>query len=327
MDSAGVPLSILYKWQADLPLTPSTIQQDHQGPPSFIRDIEPQLLLFIYEWRDRGIPVSRFSVVQKAIQLKPEFAEKTMRARMMCVSQFLHKYDLVHRVGTHTSPKPPEAAKDDAKSYLQLVVPKCVGCTRSQDFLMNMDQTNNYLCVSPKSTVNVCGSQIVNMHKGADDSHCCTIAFTVTASGKILPPFVVYKGTRGGGGIHRQDLPKHPQGIVYTVQKKAWFNEEVMLEWVDTVLAPYAAKVPIGIIPILFLDSFKVHMLGTVADAIHKLGVEIKFIPPGCTGLIQLINVGFTKPYKANYTKLYTKFLMNQDANQPLSGEKHNNVF
>ena len=27
-------LSTLYKWQADLPLTPSTLQQDHQGPPT-----------------------------------------------------------------------------------------------------------------------------------------------------------------------------------------------------------------------------------------------------------------------------------------------------
>jgi hypothetical protein len=99
-----------------------------------------------------------------------------------------------------------------------------------------------------------------------------------------------------------------------------------MLQWVDTVLAPYAATAPIGIIPIIFLDSFKVHMLGTVADAIHKLGVELEFIPPGCTGLVQPIDVGFNKPYKANYTKLYTKFLMNQDADQPLSGAKREDV-
>ena len=106
-ESVGIPVSTLYKWQMDLPLTQSTLLQDHPGPPSFVHDIEPQLLSFIYEWRDRGMPVSRFSVVQKAIQLKPEFAEKTMRARMMCVSGFLHKHDLVHRVGTHTSQKPP----------------------------------------------------------------------------------------------------------------------------------------------------------------------------------------------------------------------------
>jgi hypothetical protein len=141
------------------------------------------------------------------------------------------------------------------------------------------------------------------MRKGADDSHRCTITFTVTASGKILPPFIVYKGAKGGR-IHTKELPNHPQGV----------------------LAPYATTAPIGIIPILFLDSFKVHMLGTVADAIHKLGVELEFIPPGCTGLVQPIDVDFNKPYKANYTKLYTKFLMNQDANQPLSGAKRKDV-
>jgi hypothetical protein len=163
------------------------------------------------------------------------------------------------------------------------------------------------------------------MPKGAGDSHRCTIAFTVTASGKILPPFVVYKGAKGGR-IHTKELPNHPQGNFYTVQMKAWFDKEVMLQWVDTVLAPYAATAPIGIVPILFRDSFQVHMLGTVADAIHKLGVELEFIPPGCTGLVQPIDVGFNKPYKDNYTKLYTKFLMDQDANQPLSGAKRKDV-
>ena len=79
-----------------------------------------------------------------------------------------------------------------------------------------------------------------------------------------------------------------------------------MLQWVDTVLAPSAATAPIGIIPILFHDSFKVHMLGTVADAIHKLGVELEFIPPGCTGLVQPIDVGFNKPYKPE--RIYKRF-------------------
>ena len=168
------------------------------------------------------MPVSRFSVVQKAIQLKPEFAEKTLKAHMMCVSRFFDKYDLVHCIGTHTSQKPPEAATDDARSYLQLVVPKCVGCTRSQDFLLSMDQTNNYFGVSPKSTVNVRGSQTVNMRKGADDSHRCTIAFTVTASGKIHPPICCLQGHEGGENRQtrssqaspRERLHRSEEGVV-----------------------------------------------------------------------------------------------------------------
>ena len=136
------------------------------------------------------------------------------------------------------------------------------------------------------------------MHKGADDSHRCTIAFTVTVSGKILPPFVVYKGAKGGR-IHTKELPNHPQGNFYTVQKKAWFNEEVMLQWVDTVLAPSAATAPIGIIPILFHDSFKVHMLGTVVDAIHKLLRDV----PGLSNQSMLILTSRTKPTTPSSTQ------------------------
>ena len=40
VDLVEIPLSTLYKWKADLPLTPSNLWQDHQGSPSFIHDIE-----------------------------------------------------------------------------------------------------------------------------------------------------------------------------------------------------------------------------------------------------------------------------------------------
>jgi hypothetical protein len=40
-----------------------------------------------------------------------------------------------------------------------------------------------------------------------------------------------------------------------------------MLNWVNDVLKPYVATASVGIITILFLDSFKVHLLGSVTDA------------------------------------------------------------
>jgi hypothetical protein len=87
-----------------------------------------------------------------------------------------------------------------------------------------------------------------------------------------------------------------------------------MLDWVDDVLKPHVATAPAGIIPILFLDLFKVHLLGSVADAIHGLVVELEIIPPGCTSLVQPIDVGTNKPFKANMRKIYTEWLLEQDA-------------
>ena len=102
--------------------------------------------------------------------------------------------------------------------------------------------------------------------------------------------------------------------MMYAMQPKAWFDEATMLDWVNYVLKLYVATAPVGIIPILFLDSFKVHLLGSIANAIQDLGVELKIIPPRCTGLVQPIDVEINKPFKANMRKIYTDWLLEQDA-------------
>jgi len=200
-----------------------------------------------------------------------------------------------------------------------------LGRTRHPRWTINMDQTNQFYGSLPKSTLDVRGQRTVNMRKGGNDSQRCTVALTVTAAGNILPPYIVYKGTEGGT-IHKRELPNHPSGAIYTVQKKAWFDERVMLHWVEHVLRPYVATAPVGVIPIIFLDSFKVHLLGSVANAIQNIGVQLEYIPPGCTGLVQPIDVGINKPYKSSMTKVYTSWLLNQDPNVPIRAAKREDV-
>ena len=91
-----------------------------------------------------------------------------------------------------------------------------------------------------------------------------------------------------------------------------------MLDWVQSVQAPYVATAPAGVVPLLFLDSFKVHLMGSVAAAIEALGVEVDCITAGCAGLVQPIDVGFNKPFKSNMRNLYTAWLMQQNADMPI---------
>ena len=62
-------------------------------------------------------------------------------------------------------------------------------------------------------------------------------------------------------------------GPHYTVQKKAWMDETVMHDWIDSILKPYMAEAPEGIVPILFLDSYHAHMMSMVFTHIQVLGV------------------------------------------------------
>ena len=55
--------------------------------------------------------------------------------------------------------------------------------------------------------------------------------------------------------------------------------------WVEMVLKPYVNTGPDNMVPILFLDSYRCHMMNSVVNAIQDLGVEVKHIPGGCTSL------------------------------------------
>ena len=121
-----------------------------------------------------------------------------------------------------------------------------------------------------------------------------------------------------GGTIECRELATYSVGAVYKVQPKAWFSEGIMLEWVKEVLAPYVAMPPPGIVPLLYLDSFRVHMMGSVVSAIQAIGVEVEFIPPGCTGLVQPVDVGYNKSFKAKVKDQYMNWLMVQDPDTPI---------
>ena len=76
-------------------------------------------------------------------------------------------------------------------------------------------------------------------------------------------------------------------------------DEEAMLVWVDRVLQPYVEMAPPGgVMPILFLDAYRCHMMASVVTRIQNLGVEVQHIPGGCTSLCQPVDIGVNKPFK-----------------------------
>ncbi len=96
-------------------------------------------------------------------------------------------------------------------------------------------------------------------------------------------------------------------------------SEGLMLKWVEQTLAPYVATAPIGIIPLLFLDSYSVHLMGSVNHAINALGVEVIIIPPGCTSVVQPVDIGYNKPFKGLVRDKYEEWMIHdsEDLSKP----------
>ncbi len=52
----------------------------------------------------------------------------------------------------------------------------------------------------------------------------------------------------------------------------------------------------LGAVPLLVLDAYRIHMMGSVVNRIQSLGIEVQHIPAGCTYLCQPVDVGINDP-------------------------------
>lgn len=107
----------------------SALRMD-DGPQSQLAPIAEELLRFIFERREQGIPISRSTVVMKASKLIPEFSAKSSTAKYAAVRRFLKRNDLVYRIGTHVSQKAPELAAADASDFVKVIRPFLQGPSR-----------------------------------------------------------------------------------------------------------------------------------------------------------------------------------------------------
>ena len=89
-------------------------------------------------------------------------------------------------------------------------------------------------------------------------------------------------------------------------------DEDVMIAWVNEVLAPYIATAPDHVIPVLILNIYRCHMMASVVQMIQELCVEVQQIPGGCTSLCQPVDVGFNKPFKDRMQRQWINWIINE---------------
>ena len=175
----------------------------------------------------------------------------------------------------------------------------------------NIDQTPVQFTNDSKKTLELVGKRMVHDRKSTNDTKRVTFAMTVTASGKILQPVVVFKG-KPGGRIDKREFPTYLCSMIYACQENAWMDENLMLKWVEKVLKLYILNAPKDIDPILFLDSYRCHMMASVVGKIQELGVEVEHIPGRCTGLCQPEDVGVNKPFKNRIREQWESWMINE---------------
>ena len=219
------------------------------GMPGFLEQVNDELVSYVFELREMGIPVRNNMIRLKGIELKPEFGNKSRNAQEKVVERWVKKSPFVRRMGTGESQRNPKEIVADAMEFIENTVrPKIAAPNRHEDYIINMDQTPVYFSMESKKTLEVLGAKTVNIRVGTTDTKRCTYAAAITASGLQLQPYIIFKGTTHGK-IAKKEIPKYDKTMLYATQKKAWMDELCMLDWVDRVLAPHLEQAPSWVAP------------------------------------------------------------------------------
>ena len=112
------------------------------GRRSQLYDIENEVVTWIMELRNEGMPVSTNLVVMKARSLMPnEFNNKNEMTQYQAVSRMLKRHNIVIRSKTNEAQRAPAEVRAEGDAYVKGLVNRLQGPHRDKRWIANMDQT------------------------------------------------------------------------------------------------------------------------------------------------------------------------------------------
>ena len=123
-----------------------------------------------------------------------------------------------------------------------------------------------------------------------------------TASGCLLPPYVVYKAqnmwdtwTTGG-----------PEGARYNRSESGWFDTFSFEDWLCKIIVPYARRLPGK--KILIGDNLSSHLSIHAVEVCEQNNIDFVLLPPNSTHIAQPLDVALFGPMKRGWRKILTNW-------------------
>ncbi|KAE8996897.1 hypothetical protein PR003_g19901 [Phytophthora rubi] len=184
-------------------------------------------------------------------------------------------------------------------------------CPTKYAAVYNMDQTAIYIDMNGRTTIEFVGAPTVDVLQGsAVNGFRTTVFLAASATGHKLPPLIVYASVPGARvAAEVWDPAFGAEDVEHTVQRKAFCDERVMLEWIERIWKPSVTGCRL-----LLLDSLKTHKMASVRYVLQEeCCTEVEFVPPGITGISQPMDVAVMKAFKDHVRSFYLEHHMEND--------------
>ncbi|RMZ95089.1 pogo transposable element with KRAB domain-like [Brachionus plicatilis] len=169
-----------------------------------------------------------------------------------------------------------------------------------------MDETCIYLDAPSNYTIEVKGAKRVKANTTGSERTRLSALFTASAKPEKLPVMIL---------VPRKEQLKDfipPENTVIVYKTGATFNEETIIEHKNRILTSYMLTNNISDVTLL-LDSAKCHQTRKVQDEYNGANINLMFIPPRMTNLVQPADVSWFASIKNEYHKKWNEWFLHTD--------------
>ena len=129
-----------------------------------------------------------------------------------------------------------------------------------------------------------------------------TVLFCGSASGTLLPPFVVYKADN----LYKKWCEGGVKGARYGNSKSGWMDNQLFTDWFETLFLPWVKK--LNGPKVLIGDNASSHFSFEVIQMCKDHNIRFVPLPPNATHLLQPLDVGLFRSMKGIWRKTIREY-------------------
>ena len=301
-----------------------TLPTKPRGRPLMLGDLDDLVKDYVKQLREAGGVVStdvvmaaaRGIVISKNRALLKDYGGHISIEKSWARS-LLIRMNFVKRKGSTAAKLPPADFAKVKGDYLERIKTTVFENHIVPQLVLNWDQTAVRLVPYSEWTMEEQGTNKISI-KGLNDKREITALLTITLSGSILPPQLLYSGKTER--CHPDCNFPSDWDIWHT--ENHWSNKSTILRYIENVLKPYLEKkrqeleLPDTHKALLIMDVFQAHRCEEVLQKLEECNVAVVFVPANCTDQLQPLDLSVNKPLKSSMRKCFVNWYSARVAEQ-----------
>ena len=177
-----------------------------------------------------------------------------------------------------------------------------LGLSDHPDRVYNVDEVGFPLSGRPTSVLVKKGMKSPQCIIPGSGRENITVQVACSASGELLPPYIVYSGQR----LMKDHTLGGPIGTRYSVSTNGWMTGLTFVNWLQSLFIP---SLPQERPVLLILDGHTSHLSYEVRIIARDNGVHLLKLPPHLTHLLQPLDLSVFKPMKSAWDAATSDFV------------------